>query len=67
MLAPVRTNRLLPFRWSVLIPEITLLTIVWLVRLKTSALLLTMLPVSEPVVPVLPICSVPPLIVVPPV
>jgi len=38
-----------------------------LLRLKVSAALLTMLPVTLPVVPALPSCSVPALIVVPPV
>jgi hypothetical protein len=53
--------------WTDPVPEMALLKVAWLERLKTSALLLTMLPVIEPVVVPLPSCSVPPLIVVPPV
>ena len=49
------------------LPEITPAKVSAFDRLKASVALLVTLPVIDPAVPPLPICSVPPPIVVPPV
>ena len=66
--APVRVVVPEPTCVTEPVPEIALATDRALVRLKSKAALLTTLPEpSDPVVPVLPICKAPPLMVVVPV
>jgi hypothetical protein len=65
-LAPVRTISPVPVCCTEPVPEMMPLKIAVVDRAKASVALLTMLPLSEPLVPA-PICRVPPLIVVPPV
>ena len=66
VLAPVRIVVPAPAWFSVPVPLTTPAYVRELLRLKISALLSVMLPATAPVVPPLPICSVPALIVVPP-
>ena len=67
MLVPLKTVIPFPAWVSEPVPEMTLATVKLFVRLNTSIPLLMMLPDPRvPVVPPLPICSVPPLTVVVP-
>ena len=66
MLTPNSVSVPLPSFSSVPLPDMTLPKVCASERLKTSAALSTMSPVSEPVVPPSPTCKVPAKIVVPP-